>query len=137
MSQINNYSKDFNDNSDDKEDDKLNSKYFLKIKNIFINKKPNIVYGLTLTINNYKNIIDYWKKYLLGEKLIIPDEYSLTITEVFKFHYNITDHVIMFQSYNLSNSLLMCRIDRKFFNIIIPKIPVDNTNGISIIATFT
>ena len=76
------------------------------------------------------------KKFYLNINLILPFNYEKIIKEVFKFHLNTFDHVIVFQSNNLSNALLMCRVYKKYYNVIIPKIPISDEHE-SIIATFT
>lgn len=114
----------------------LDVKYMVKIKKLFCENKPNIIYGFDEYINNYEWIIELWKKFLFNKTIILPEKYEKIIKDVFKFHLNKFDHVIIFQSFNLSNALLMCRIEKKYFNIIIPKIPFDR-DTCAIIATFT
>ena len=112
-----------------------NTKYFEKIKEMFVNKKPNIIYGFEDSINSYEYILDLWKKYYLKEKLILPEKYIKIFNDIFKFHKMEINHIIAFQSSNLSNSLLLCRMDKRYFNILVPKIPFDKMP--SFIATFT
>ena len=105
------------------------------IKNMIITKSPNIIYKFDETIPNYNYIIELWKKYITGKNLIIPDKYSKIIKEIFKFHLNKINHVIIFQSNNLNTSLIMSRINLKFYNIIVPKIQV--SNNITFIGVYT
>ena len=105
------------------------------IKKIFTEREPNIIYGFDNSIPSYNYMIGLWKKYIKGGNIILPDKYYKIIIEVFKFHLNKVDHVILFQSYNLDNSLLMCRIKEKFFNVIVPKVHFKDT--VSLISVYT
>ena len=107
-----------------------------KIKEIFVEKKPNIVYPIRYIINDYVSIVKLWKKFTITGKIICPFEFEDILKNIFIFHNSQINHVIAIQSYNLNNCLLMCKINNKYINIIIPKIPF-HENEISIIATFT
>jgi hypothetical protein len=106
------------------------------IKEMF-EKKPNIIYGISdYKITNYREIIFAFRNWLINNTLNVPLENKQLIKQVFEFHSKITqDHVVAFQSYNLDYALLMCRVNKKFINIEIPKM-----SGVpectSIIATY-
>jgi hypothetical protein len=110
--------------------------YLEEIKKLFVEKKPNVVYGFNYIIKDYKNILELWKKYLITKKIICPFEYEQTLKNIFEFHKTTINHVIIIQSYNLKNCLLMCKMHNNYVNLIIPKIPF-HENRISIVATFT
>lgn len=113
------------------------NEYFKKrIKKIFVEKKPNTVYGINYVISDYRYIVSMWEKFLSTQKIICPFEYEQILKNIFNFHKSNIDHVIVIQSYNLDNCLLMCKINNNCINILIPKIPF-HENEISIIATFT
>ncbi len=107
------------------------------VKEIF-EKKPNIVYGFEdYKIEKYDEIINQYRNWLITSKFEASIDKKKLIKQIFEFHYNTTqDHVIAFQSYNLDNALLMCRINKKFLNIVIPKIEGTPINT-SIVATYT
>ena len=107
-----------------------------KVKHIFVEKKPNFVYRLQYNIKDYNDILNLWKNYMKSKKVICPFEYETMLKNIFSFHKMDIDHVIAIQSYNLTNCLLMCKINKEYINLIIPKIPF-HENDISIIATFT
>lgn len=106
------------------------------IKEMF-EKKPNIIYGISdYKITNYREIIFAFRNWLINNKLNVPLENKQLIKEIFEFHSKITqDHVVAFQSYNLDYALLMCRVNKKFINIEIPKMS-GAPECTSIIATY-
>jgi hypothetical protein len=107
------------------------------VKEIFT-KKPNIVYSFgEYKIEGYEKIIKEYRNWLITGKYNISLDKKKLTTEIFKFHYNtVQDHVIAFQSYNLDNALLLCRINKKFINIVIPRIDGIPLNT-SIVAIYT
>jgi len=108
------------------------------IKEIFSNNKPNYAMGLEyVKVESYTLLISSWREWLItGNLTKIPYDKRDVLKKIFKFHSLPADHVICFQSYNLDEGLLMCRINKKFLNIIIPKIEGTPANT-SIIATYT
>ena len=106
------------------------------IKEMF-QHKPNIIYGLdTFKVNNYQEIIAAFRKWLITNELNVPIDKKKLIKQIFEFHSKtVQDHVVAFQSYNLDCGLLMCRVNKKFINIEIPKMS-GLPSYTSIIATY-
>ena len=69
--------------------------YLEEIKKLFVEKKPNVVYGFNYIIKDYKNILELWKKYLITKKIICPFEYEQTLKNIFEFHKTTINHVII------------------------------------------
>ena len=106
------------------------------VKEMFT-KPPNIVYGIDHTIDDYKKIIIEFRKWLITNKIDMPIDKKKLVKQIFEFHFKTTqDHIVAFQSHNLDFALLMCKINKKFLNIEIPKIKGGPAN-ISFIATYT
>ena len=106
------------------------------IKEMF-DKPPNIVYGIDYTIDDYKKIVIEFRKWLITNKIDVPIDKKRLIKQIFEFHFKTTqDHIVAFQSHNLDFALLMCKINKRFLNIEIPKIK-GGPNNISFIATYT
>tara|TARA_B100000674_G_scaffold331563_1_gene276958 strand:- start:1065 stop:1490 length:426 start_codon:yes stop_codon:yes gene_type:complete len=112
-------------------------KAFAAIKEMF-QKKPNIIYGIEdYKVEKYDEIVSAFRKWLITNEINISFDKKKLVKQIFQFHsQTMADHVVAFQSYNLDTSLLMCRVNKKFINIEIPKI-----SGIpystSIIATYS
>jgi hypothetical protein len=109
------------------------------IKEIFTDNKPNFIFGLeNQKIEKYEILIIAWREWLISGKMTnIKYQHKELLNKIFKFHFRQEDHVICFQSYNLDEALLMARINKKFLNIIIPKIEGSIPINTSIIATYT
>jgi len=97
-----------------------------KIQDLF-KKKPNIVYDIPHSIQNYKDVVKIFYNYRLTNKLDFYDPGSI-ITEVCKFHENNSDHIIMYHSSDKDDALLLCRIQEKNVNILIPSELGENKN---------
>ena len=90
------------------------SQYFSSIKKLLL-KPCKHIKTTKLSVNSYKQVIDLWLQY--KEKEINIKDYF--IRSAFEFHLNTFDHVILYHSYNLDTSLLMCKIGEKYKNITI------------------
>lgn len=108
------------------------------IKEIFHNKKPNYVFGLeNVKVNDYDIIMTSWREWLVTGKMSkVEYAHRELLKKMFNFHIRTEDHVICFQSYNLREALLMCRINKKYINVVIPQVEGVPLNT-SIIATYT
>jgi hypothetical protein len=109
------------------------------IKEIFTDNKPNYIIGLeNQKIEKYEIVIIAWREWLVTGKMTnIKYQHKELLKKMFTFHFKQEDHVICFQSYNLNEALLMTRINKKYLNIIIPKIEGSIPINTSIIATYT
>lgn len=107
------------------------------VKEMF-QKKPNVIYGLdNYKIEEYREIVVAFRKWLIDDSLNVPIDKKKIIKQIFDFHSKtLQDHVIAFQSYNLDNALLMCRVNKKFINVEIPKI-TGIPYSTSVIATYS
>ena len=114
-----NKSENKSENNNDKET--IEKQTFLKIKNLLL-KPCTSVERISFSVNNYKDVINLWINYKKNE-LTIKD---YTIKNIFIFHKNLFDHVIIYHSQNMETSLLMCRISGKYKNIIIQNDEIKN-----------
>ena len=107
------------------------------VKKMF-SKPPNIIYGIDYTVESYKDITTAFRTWLITDEINIQYDKKKLIKQIFDFHIKTQqDHIIAFQSYNLEFALLMCKINKKFLNIEIPKIEGGPSCGVSFIATYT
>ena len=90
------------------------SQYFSSVKKLLL-KPCKYIETTKLSVNSYQQVIDLWLQY--KDKHINIEDYF--IRTAFEFHLNTFDHVILYHSYNLHTSLLMCRIGEKYKNITI------------------
>lgn len=111
-------------------------KALIAIKEMF-EKKPNIIYGLeNYTITKHEEIVAAYRNWLINNTLNVPIDKKKIIKQIFEFHFKtVQDHIVAFQSHNLDNALLMCKVNKKFINIEIPKLTGLPT-ATSIIATY-
>ena len=73
-----------------------------------------------MSVFDYNEVINVWLKYKNENKLILLDEDKHIVKDVFDFHKENIDHVILYYSKELLDCLIMCRIDNKYINIQIP-----------------
>ena len=90
-----------------------------KIKNLLL-QDCNIIYNTKLSVIDYNEVINVWLKYKNENKLFLFDEDKHIVKNVFDFHKENIDHVILYYSKELLNCLIMCKIDNKYINIMIP-----------------
>ena len=110
--------------------------YFIIAANIL--KKPcTMIVTTKLNTDNYKNIVNIWKRYRFFNKLPIYIKEDYILNEVFKFHLNTNiNHAILYYSCNMDNALLLYKIYDKFFSVSIPAYSLTNHNK-NIIAIIT
>lgn len=89
----------------------------LKIQNLF-KQKPNIVYDIPYSIQNYKEVVKIFNNYKLTNKIDFYDPKSI-IKEVCKFHDNNPEHIIMYHSSDNDDAILLCKIQETTINILI------------------
>ena len=110
----------------------LESRTWRKIKKI-LQRSCNVVWKTDITVSDYKEVIHFWKHYKqTGEFLLEQKE----IKDTFEFHSNSFDHIVLYYSIGQSTSLLLCRIDTRIINVIIPSEPLHKYET-SLIATYT
>jgi hypothetical protein len=87
-----------------------------KIK-VLIKQPCNMVRTVPFMVNNYKDILD-----------------DKNLCDIFNFHNNNIDHILLYWSSNQEDCLLMCKISNKYINLRMPMtLDMDN----SFIATYT
>ena len=90
-----------------------------KIKNLLL-QDCNVIYNTKLNVENYNEVIDVWLRYKNENKLFLLEEDKHIVKNVFDFHKENIDHVILYYSKDLLDCLIMCRIDSRYINIQIP-----------------
>ena len=90
-----------------------------KIKNLLL-QDFNVIYNTNLSVCDYNEVIDVWLKYKNENKLFLMEEDHHIVKNVFDFHKENIDHVILYYSKELMDCLIMCRIDNRYINIQIP-----------------
>jgi len=94
-------------------------------------KQPcNIARTVPFIVNNYKDVLKQWRSYKNG--VIINDK---NLCDIFNFHNDNIDHILLYWSSNQEDCLLMCKISNKYINLCIPMM-LDNVEK-SFIATYT
>ena len=101
-----------------------------RIREIF-NHPCNITYKVPFSVNNYRDVLVAWREYKKNRNL----SFHKTICDVFEFHNSPCDHIILYWSANMTDCLLMCKIQNKYINIKIPML-IENADE-SFIATYT
>ena len=110
--------------------------YELEAIRSMIRKPCNVVWEVPFIVNNYREVVSAWIRYRRTGTLhpSIGDSYLLK--EIFDFHANPKNHIVLYRSKDLSNCLLMCRIGGKYINILVPVEDDDRSRG-SLVATYT
>ena len=94
-------------------------------------KQPcNIARTVPFIVNNYKDVLKQWNCYNKGEA--INDK---NLCDIFNFHNDNIDHILLYWSSNQEDCLLMCKISNKYINLRIPMM-LDDVEK-SFIATYT
>jgi len=94
-------------------------------------KRPcNMARTVPFIVNNYKDVLKRWRSFKRG--IVIDDK---KLCDIFNFHNNNIDHILLYWSSNQENCLLMCKISNKYINLQMP-MTLDNMNH-SFIATYT
>jgi len=91
--------------------------------------KPTYIAEVPFRVSNYAEAVTMWVQYKRKKTIPIANTHVLN---AFKFHLNCNEHVVMYHTYKDNNCLLLCKVNNKFFNIIIPFI----NEGLSITESF-
>jgi len=110
----------------------LESERWDKIKKL-LQGQCNVVWKTDIVVSDYKEVIHFWKHYKRTGELLLEQK---EIKDTFEFHSNTFDHIVLYYSIGQSTSLLLCRIDMRNINVIIPSKPL-HKYGTSFIATYT
>ena len=100
-----------------------NKQINISIKSMIM-KPCKFIETTTLSVDSYQQVIDLWLNYK-NNKIKI-DNYI--IRKAFDFHFNKFDHIILYHSFNLDSTLLMCKIGEKYKNIIMSNDEINNIN---------
>ena len=85
-------------------------------------KKPCIfTRTIPYTAHSYNHVLDIWKAFKNGQSLPID------ISHIFYMHMCTINHVILYNSKALDTSLLLCYINGRFINTIIPSYTLDKS----------
>ena len=104
----------------------------LFIKKIILTK-PTYIAEVPFRVSNYSEAVAMWGQYKKYKSIPITNTH---VVNAFKFHMDCGNHVVMFHTYKDNNCLLLCKINNKFFNIIIPFINEGSPMNDSFIATY-
>ena len=85
-------------------------------------KKPcTFARTIPYTAHSYNHVIDIWKAFKNGQSL------PLDISQIFHMHLSNINHIILYNSKDLDNSLLLCYINGRFINTVIPNYSLDKS----------
>ena len=87
--------------------------------NQMIHRPCNIVYRVPLQVGSYEEVIRTWRYYKRNGRSIQTTA-GKVVQDIFAFHQQSVDHIILYYSVNLMNCLLMCRVGDIFKNLLIP-----------------
>jgi hypothetical protein len=96
--------------------DYINNSHYDLIKNILLTT-PTYVSKLPFKVDNYSKPIELWNKYKINKNISMDNH---LIKSAFDFHLSNNNHVLLFYSTILDNCLLFCKIENKYYNIIVP-----------------
>ena len=102
-----------------------------------IRKPCNIVWKVPFIVADYNEVLLEWQKYRDSNTLSSSVGDSRLLKEIFTFHSHTRNHIVLYKSRNLSDCLLMCRIDGKYINILAPVEGSDVLARESLVATYT
>jgi hypothetical protein len=106
------------------------------IKTLLANK-PNTIFKVPWSIENYKEVMVKWHDFKYKEKkLIVEEEYKYLLNIMFTFHLEDSNHVMVFYSNNKDSCLCMCRYKGKHINIEMPVADIVMDSESSFVATY-
>ena len=94
---------------------------------------PTYMAEVPFRVTHYAEAVTLWSQYKKHKSISINNTH---VENAFKFHLDCGDHVIMFHTYKDNNCLLLCKVNNKFINIIIPFINDGSLINESFIATY-
>lgn len=92
----------------------------------------NITRKVPFEVINYEEVIDLWKIYKNGSNFYINE--NMELKNIFEFHKSNINHIVLFSSVNHDNCILLCKVDEKYFNLLIP---MSLRKDYSFVATYT
>ena len=104
----------------------------LIIKKIILTK-PTYIAEVPFRVSNYGEAVALWCQYKKYKSIPVSNTH---VINAFKFHLDCGNHVVMYHTHKDNNCLLFCKINNKFFNIIIPFINEGVEINNSFIATY-
>jgi len=101
---------------------------FLKKIKILIKTPTKKIIYIPFEVSSYSKVIETWKIYKKCGKhnINIKDIEKKILDNIFSFHNDHKNHVLLYYSANLKNCLLMCRIENKYINMIAPIDPLQD-----------
>jgi hypothetical protein len=97
---------------------KLRKLIFIKNK---LTRPPINIFCIKDSVDSYEKVIEIWKKFKLS-----PTNENYEIYSIFTFHLHHDNHVIMYHSKDKENSLIMCKMNNKYFHNILPYLEINN-----------
>lgn len=91
-----------------------NENIFQTIKQMIM-RPSKMIQTTKLSVDSYQQVVDLWLQYKNGKTQIS----DYIVKSAFDFHFNKFDHVILYHSYNMNKTLLMCRIRENYKNIVV------------------
>ena len=85
-----------------------------KIKDILSRPCKNAIV-IPFNVTSYDEVITEWNNYKKNKKHKV-----IEVNNIFHFHLHQDDHIILYHSAFLKESLIMCKINNKYKNITIP-----------------
>jgi len=105
---------------------------YSKIK-AMIAKPSKQIMKVPFDVTSYNEVITIWKKFKMKESINSSDDCLLK--NIFEFHLSNINHVILYYSKNKDDSILLCKVDNKYVNMLAPIKPLDRLEY-SLIATY-
>ncbi len=85
-------------------------------------KKPcTFTRTIPYTVNSYNHVMNIWKIFKNGGSLPID------ISEIFQMHMSNINHIILYNSKALDTALLLCYINGRFINTVVPSYSLDKS----------
>ena len=98
----------------------INKNILREIKKKIMTKPLNII-KIDEDVFEYKDVIQLWEKYKKNKNI---NNYNISF--IFNTHLNDNNHIILYHSKNKKDSLLLCKINNNYINILIPYIEINN-----------
>lgn len=108
---------------------------YKKIKKI-IQQPCTIAWHISLNVSSYKEVIKEWCMYKRTRRVASDIVKKEEIKQIFDFHLQEDNHILLFYSANQLDCLWMCKIDGKYINLVAPAYTLMKEKK-SVIATFT
>ena len=96
----------------------------------------NVAWRVSMRVDSYDEVLNVWEVYKKGEPLGLQGRDGRLIADLFKFHRDDMNHIILYYSAGKSNCLLMCRIGCEVVNTYIPADSIYSSER-SVVATYS